>query len=244
MFVELIFLGLIIGFMSGMFGIGGGVVLIPSLMLIGFCMKSAIGVSVMQMMFSSIYGSFLNRKRGTIVLKEGIFLGFGGFVGAQGSGFLVTVLSVETLKYVFLASVCLTIYKTLITPKNSSEIRIGSNFMLFALGFCAGLIAISIGIGGGIFIVPVLMGFMNYDIRKAVALGLFFVVFSSVSGFISLSLFGHIDYGSGLIVGISSLVGVFFGVKYAHLIDKKIHKRLLLGLYVAVLMIMIGKLYF
>ncbi len=244
MFIEFLVLGLAVGFMSGLFGIGGGAILVPSLMLFGLCMKSAIGVSVMQMMFSSIYGSFLNQKRGTFVVKEGIFLGLGGFVGAQGSGFLVNYFSAETLKFVFLISICLAIYKTFATHKVSSEPRTSSNLVLFVLGFCTGLIAISIGIGGGIFIVPFLIGLMNYDIKRAVALGLFFVVFSSISGFISLSLFGYIDYRAGFLVGISSLVGVFFGVRYAHVVDKKRHKKLLLGIYCIILVLIVNKLYF
>ena len=237
-------IGVIVGFMSGFFGIGGGVVLIPSLILLGFTMKIAIGISVMQMMFSSIYGSFLNKKRGTFVLKEGLVLGFGGFIGAQGSGLLVSLLSAETLKIVFLTSICLAIYKVFASPKSSDNPKTTSNLILFTLGFFAGLIAISIGIGGGIFIVPFLIGFLHYDIRRAVALGLFFVVFSSVSGFLSHSYFGHIDYMSGFIIGISSLFGVFFGVKYAGKIDKNMHKRLLLVVYVIILAVMINKLYF
>ncbi len=242
--IELFLIGMVVGFMSGLFGIGGGIVLVPSLILLGFGIKTAIGISVMQMVFSSIYGSFLNSKRGAFILKEGLFLGLGGFLGAQGSGFLVSLLSEETLKLVFIVSIGLAIYRILGSFKPSSEPSVSSNLTLFVLGFFAGLIAISIGVGGGIFIVPVLIGFMNYDIRKAVALGLFFVVFSSVSGFISLSLFGHIDYKLGFIVGISSLIGVFFGVKYAHIIDNKIHKRLLLGIYTTFLVVMINKLYF
>ena len=50
---------------------------------------------------------------------------------------------------------------------------------------------------------------MNYDLKKAISMSLFFIVFSSVSGFISLSMFGHINYQAGLIIGISSLIGVF-----------------------------------
>ena len=57
--LELLAFGLITGFTSGFFfGIGGGSILIPMLLVAGFAMKEAVAISIMQMVFSSIYGSF------------------------------------------------------------------------------------------------------------------------------------------------------------------------------------------
>jgi len=241
---ELSFVGLIIGFISGFFGIGGGTLLVPTLLYFGFTIKHAIGVSVMQMVFSSIFGSYLNLRKGTFVLKDGIILGLGGFVGAQGSGFLVSTLSTSILSTIFLFSVCLAILKFFRSSPESDKPEVESKVILFIVGFFVGLIAISVGIGGGLFLTPILVGFMNYDIKKAISLSLFFIVFSSVSGFISLSGFGYIDYQSGFIIGISSLIGVFVGVKFSHTMDKRKHKHLLLGLYFVILFMTINKLYF
>jgi len=113
--LELSFLGLIVGFMSGFFGIGGGTLLVPALMLVGFAIKDAIGISVMQMVFSSIFGSYLNLKKGAFIMKDGIILGMGGFLGAQGSGFLVSILPASVLSSIFLFSVS-TQYIKLLVP--------------------------------------------------------------------------------------------------------------------------------
>jgi len=244
LFLELSFLGLLIGFISGFFGIGGGTLLVPSLLFVGFAIKEAIGISVMQMVFTSVFGSYLNIKKGAFFMKDGILLGVGGFLGAQGSGFLVSYLSSSALSAIFLFSVCLAIYKFFQSPVECFEPEVGSKAGIFFVGFFVGLIAISIGIGGGLFLTPILVGFMNYDLKKAISMSLFFIIFSSVSGFISLSVFGHVDYQSGLIIGLSSLMGVFLGVKYSHLVGKKMHKKLLLGLYFVILFLMLKKLYF
>lgn len=244
MIFELSILGLSIGFISGFFGIGGGTLLVPSLLFVGFAIKEAIGISVMQMVFSSIFGSYLNLKKGAFIMKDGILLGIGGFLGAQGSGFMVSTLPPYVLSSIFLFSVCLAIYKFFRAVPESDEPEIGSKVAIFFVGFFVGLIAISIGIGGGLFLTPILVGFLNYDLKKAIGMSLFFIVFSSLSGFISLSMFGHINYHAGLIVGLSSLVGVFVGVKYSHIISKKMHKKLLLGLYFVILFLMLKKLYF
>lgn len=60
---ELAFFGIATGFTSGFFGVGGGMVLVPMLLMYGFVMKEAVAISIMQMVFSSIYGSFLNAKK-------------------------------------------------------------------------------------------------------------------------------------------------------------------------------------
>jgi uncharacterized membrane protein YfcA len=244
LFLEFSIAGLIIGFISGFFGIGGGTLLVPTLLYLGFSIKHAIGVSVMQMVFSSIFGSYLNLKKGNFQIKDGLILGIGGFCGAQGSGFLVNHLSSVILSSIFLFSVCLAILKFFKSSPESDLPEVESKFLLFLVGLFVGLIAISVGIGGGLFLTPILVGFMNYDIKKAISMSLFFIIFSSVSGFISMSQFGLIDYKVGLIVGISSLLGVFLGIKTSHNLDKKKHKTLLLGLYFVILAMTINKLYF
>lgn len=243
MFLELPFLGLIIGFISGLLGIGGGTLLVPALLYVGYAIKEAIGISVMQMVFSSVFGSYLNYKKGSLQVRNGLFLGLGGLAGAQGSGFMVTFFSPLVLSNIFLLSVCLAIYKFFRAVPQSDKAEINSNVILFIVGFFVGLIAISIGIGGGLYLTPILVGFMNYDIKKAISMSLFFIVFSSISGFISLSTFGHVDYKVGLIIGVSSLIGVFFGIKASHVIEKKLQKKLLLGLYFVILFLTINKLY-
>ena len=61
------FLGLFVGSLSGFFGIGGGTILVPILLFMSYDIKTAIGISVVQMVFSSLYGSFLNFRKGSLV---------------------------------------------------------------------------------------------------------------------------------------------------------------------------------
>jgi len=53
MLVLLAGLGVFVGFISGFFAIGGGTVLVPALLFLGYDIKYAIGISVTQMVFSS-----------------------------------------------------------------------------------------------------------------------------------------------------------------------------------------------
>lgn len=90
--------------------------------------------------------------------------------------------------------------------------------------------AISIGMGGAMFLTPLLVGVLGADIKKAISLGLFFVIFSSFGGFVSMSYNGLIDYKIGAILSVGGLVGVYFGTLAHHKIEKHKQKLALMGL--------------
>ena len=79
MFFEYILIGVAVGFISGFFGIGGGTVVVPVMMLFGYDVKYAIGISIMQMIFSSIFGSFVNFKSKMLDVAPALVLGLGAF---------------------------------------------------------------------------------------------------------------------------------------------------------------------
>lgn len=242
--LTLAFLGIVTGFVSGFFGIGGGTILIPMLLFAGFDMKNAVAVSIMQMVFSSIYGSFLNLKKNLNILKDGIIIGLGGFLGGSLSGMVVSRVSGEFLKYIFLGVILFTIYR-IATSSSSETVKEKTQhnkIVLVLIGFVIGIIAMSIGVGGSIMLTPILAGYMYYNLKDASSLGLFFVIFSSVAGFLSHSISGHMLYYEGAVVGISSLIGVYFGIKVKHLIKMSSYKQLTLTLYVIILLSIMYKL--
>ncbi len=239
-----IIIGIITGFFSGFLGVGGGTILVPILLFLGFSLKEAIGISVTQMMMSSIYGSFLNYKKGLLKIKNGLSLALGGALGASLSGFIVKHTSKEILGAIFLSLVLIAIIRFFITVKEPATEPPIDNKKLFFIGIFVGAIAISVGVGGAVLITPILVGFLKYKLKTTVSLSLFFVVFSSIAGFISQSLAGHINYIEGFTIGLGSLIGTHFGVKLYHKIDTKIHKKILLAWYILIFFAMIYKLYF
>lgn len=242
--IELSLVGVFVGFLSGFFGIGGGMILVPLLMALGIDIKEAVGISVMQMVFSSLFGTYLNYKKNIFRFNEGFFLGLGGFLGAFGSGYFLTLVDSKILEYLFLSFLIFAFYRFFKKSVENTQEKKLPQTLLFFVGMFIGLFAISIGVGGSILVTPILVGLFHFELKKAVSMGLFFVIFSSLSGFLSLSIFGHIDYVSGFIVGVSSLIGVFFGIKTAHKIDGKRFKNLLLVLYFVVFVLIIKEIFF
>jgi uncharacterized membrane protein YfcA len=233
--LPLIFAGIFTGTLSGFFGIGGGTILVPILIFLGFDIKDAIRISVIQMLMASLSGSYLNNKNGLIDLKLIFPIGFGGFLGAIGSSIFVSKIDsfyLELLFLTFLSYAFIQVARKGTYQSNNLKIKLLPHWTILTLiGIGIGFFAISIGIGGSLLLVPILVGFFNYDIKKAIATGLFFVIFSSLSGVINFSLQGHIQYFEALIVGTSSLIGVVIGIQLGKLAKPQIQKRLLLFFY-------------
>jgi uncharacterized membrane protein YfcA len=242
--VLLILVGTAVGTLSGFFGIGGGMILIPILMLFGIDIKTAIGISIVQMVFSSFYGSYLNYRRGTLVLGEGIWVGIGGFTGGSIGAFVSTTIPSYILEYLFFGLLLFALYRLFSAkPKDDGSVRTLHIGVLFFVGLIIGILAISLGVGGSIMLTPILAGFLHYPIKKAVSAGLFFVAFSSIAGLTSHIVSGSIDLSKGIVVAVASLFGVYFGVWLKeHITDSK-HKLYLLIMYSVAIAILVKKIF-
>ena len=88
----LLALGLCVGFISGIFGVGGGFLLTPLLIFIGVPQAVAVASSANQLVGASLSGVLTHWKRGNVDFKMGGVLSAGGFVGSAAGVALFTLL--------------------------------------------------------------------------------------------------------------------------------------------------------
>jgi len=243
--IELGMVGIFIGSMSGFFGIGGGMILVPLLLALGFDIKDAIGISIIQMVFSSIFGSYLNHKKGSLVIGEGIWVGFGGFLGGYVGGYVTRFVPDVLLQYIFFGVLLFALFRLFFSASHDDETQTKSleKWLLLVIGVGIGVFSITLGIGGSIILTPLLVGLLHYPIKKAVSAGLFFVVFSSIAGMMSRLGSGTIDFEHGLIVAFASLIGVSFGIWLKDHITDTHHKTSLLLLYLLAVILLAQKMF-
>lgn len=137
----------------------------------------------------------------------------------------------NTLEVIFLLFATFALLRIFFKTKEHKEQREVSKVVLLAIGIVLGAISMTIGVGGSLILVPILVGFLHVPLKQATSAGLFFVVFSSVSGLISHTLSEHVDYESGIIIGLASLIGVYIGIHLKHKINVNIQRNLLAGFY-------------
>ena len=86
-------LGLTAGFLAGLLGIGGGVLMVPAMVLLfGFDQHIAQGTSLLVIIPAAITGSYTHHRNGRLVLRDAAMLAAGGVIGAViGSVFALSI---------------------------------------------------------------------------------------------------------------------------------------------------------
>ena len=79
----LVFLGFVIGVVSGFVGVGGGFLMTPALIILGFPAHFAVGTSLAWVMGNSIVGTLRHRQMGNVDMKLGILMVAGAMGGVE-----------------------------------------------------------------------------------------------------------------------------------------------------------------
>tara|TARA_B110000263_G_scaffold185003_1_gene162547 strand:+ start:7821 stop:8747 length:927 start_codon:yes stop_codon:yes gene_type:complete len=85
-------LGGAIGFLSGLFGVGGGFLMTPLLIFIGIPPAVAVASEANQILAASVSGAWAHMRRGNVDIKMGLVLTAGGFVGSSLGVVIFTLL--------------------------------------------------------------------------------------------------------------------------------------------------------
>ena len=107
-------IGVLGGFLGGLFGVGGGTIFVPLLMFLkGFDIHRAIGTSFLVIIFTALSGAFFHGKAGMVDWKVAVILGvfsiLGVWVGTQLSLKLENVL-LQRVFAIFLVLIAVKIF--------------------------------------------------------------------------------------------------------------------------------------
>jgi len=96
-------LGLVIGVAASFTGLGGGFLMVPLLMMVGYTAQKAVGTSFLAILVISLSALLAHNKLAHVDWRVGLLLGAGGIVGAQFGARLVDHVSTAAFRWVFAA---------------------------------------------------------------------------------------------------------------------------------------------
>jgi uncharacterized membrane protein YfcA len=249
--IGILLVGLLAGVMSGLFGIGGGIVMVPTLIAVfGMSMLDANAASLGAMLLPvGIFGVINYHKAGLIKIKESLWISLGlflgSFVGAE-IALSVNIGLLAKLYALFLLYIALTYFNVpalifnKIQRKESTQVKTYKERSLFEfvlLGLFAGVIAGMFGKGGGIIIVPLLISLFHYEHKAASATSL--AALQLPVGLPSVIVYyqqGHLNWIYAALMAGGIVVGAFWGSKLALKLSapffKKVYAVFLLGVAV------------
>lgn len=157
--IVLIVVGMLVGVLSGMFGIGGGTVIVPALVWLGLSQRNAAATSTLAIVPTSISGVISYATGGHVDWLAAALLFCGMFIGGQIGSWLLSRLPELVLRWIFVAFlVFVVINQVSFVPSRDHQIvmSVTTGICLALLGVIIGTLAGLLGIGGGALAVPAL----------------------------------------------------------------------------------------
>jgi uncharacterized membrane protein YfcA len=241
--LALLLLGVAAGILSGMFGIGGGIVIVPLLTLFfGFDLQSATGTSLGALLMPvALFACIAYYRAGRLKIPVAIWVAgglvLGSWVGAQ-IAFGLPTKTLQLLYGLFLIYVSWRFgepRKWLAarrsgTPTASAVVEAEAEakwYLLLIVGAVAGVASGLFGIGGGLVIVPALVGLLHFDQKMAVGTSLGALLLPvSLPAVLTYYNEGKLQIETSLLVAVGLLFGAFAGARIALGLPSTTIKRL------------------
>lgn len=224
--------GVVVGVLSGLLGIGGGVVLVPLLVvLFAMAQKRAQATSLAAITLTAVAGAVTYGIAGDVLLVPALVIAAGGLVGTLVGAELVHRMSERTLRVVFALVMVVIAVRMAVAPPVEGAGGLAHLEPLVLLGYVGsgllmGLLSALVGIGGGIVMVPLLVIGFGFTPHEAQGTSLAVMVPVSLMGAWRHARRGYTDWRSGLVLGLAGVVGAPFGALLAQAVADEWLQRL------------------
>ncbi|MFA7082123.1 MAG: sulfite exporter TauE/SafE family protein [Bacteroidales bacterium] len=253
--IGFVVLGILTGILSGLFGIGGGILMVPSIILFfGMNILDANAISLTAMLLPvGALGVIAYYKAGLIVLKDSLLIALGLFLGSFLGGELAVNISETFLTklYVFILLYIAILYFDIPSlfkknkenkPKEEKPQLKKAFWVYITLGIGAGIFAGLFGKGGGIVIVPILVAVLHYSPKAAAATSL--AALQLPVGLPSIIIYaqnGHLNIMYAVFIAIGIVLGTLWGTKLGLKLPATVFKKIFAFFLLAVAVYMMFK---
>lgn len=221
--------GLVAGILAGFLGIGGGTVLVPLLVALGYQPVEAVATSGLSIVITAISGSVQNWRMGYFSWQRVIGIAFPAVVTAQLGAYLAELFAPYMLLLAFALLLILNIYlvelRKRLSARQKQELQeavgeaptqesgIKATISRIVTGSLAGVLAGLFGVGGGIIMVPLQILLLGERIKTAIQTSLGVIIITAVSATVGHGFRGNVLWVEGLLLGTGGLLGAQFSTR-------------------------------
>lgn len=209
--------GLAAGILSGLFGVGGGVVTTPAAQhLLGAAPIEAVATPLPIIFPTSIVGAYTYARAGEVDVRAAAWAVPPGLAGTVGGAALTQVVDPHLLLLVtavLLGSTAIQVIRgRRVAGRGEAQ---ASGWALGAVGLAAGFVSGLLGLGGGIIMVPAFAAVLGMPLKRALGTSLLCISAFVIPGTITHLLLGHIDWAVFLVISIGVVPGARIGARIA-----------------------------
>jgi len=198
-------------FILTMVGLGGGLIFAPLFILLEFPVSTAVSASLFLNGIAALSAAITYFRKKMIDLPIGLPLIVSSSLFAPLGAYTTAKVDIRVFAAVLTAVIFLAALRMLFSGKaESKEAEIGTVRRVIGgavIGTLIGFVAGMLGIGGGVFIVPLLIYILKVPTKTAAATSIFIVVFSSFSGFLAHISIARPDWQFILLAAVFSFAG-------------------------------------
>jgi hypothetical protein len=240
--IVLLGTGVIVGFASGLLGVGGGFIMAPVQYFIFVDMgvpadaaiKLAFGTNLLVILFTASSGTWRHSQKGAVYWKAAIIMGTCGLVFAILGSTVAAYLPGKVLRIAFGVIVLISGIRMLaVKTKEIEREPVQNPWIWFAWAIPLGIITGMLGLGGGVVAVPIMVLALRFKMHHAVATSLAMIIFNSIGGIIGYIInglgvpnlpaysIGYVNLVSGFLLIVSSIGMAQVGAITAHKLPAK-----------------------
>ena len=233
-------IGLVAGLMAGLFGIGGGFVMVPLFVLwLGMPQKRAHATSLLAVAFIGVAALAGYVNLGQIDWPAAALVTSGAIGGIYLGVRLLASISERTLSFIFAAVLVVAAVRLLLSATPSQLFHgLPAQALLVVIGFASGTLAGLLGVGGGIVIIPALIICSGIAPEVARGTSLVVIVATAVIGASLHHRLGNLDHRIAVYAGIAGIPSAVLGAYVA----AHTTNAILLPLFCGLLLVLAGQL--
>jgi len=240
--------GMVTGFFAGLFGVGGGIILVPILLYyfqsIGVSSLVAthitFGTSLLIIVFTSASSAHRHWRNGHVVWKAVLWIGLSSVIGAWVGSWVAAGLQGKELQQIFAVVVVVAALRILIPlrkPDGQTHANTGLPGLIGTGTFVGGISSLA-GVGGGVFSIPLMYSLLRFPLMKALGTSSAAIVLTALAatvGYIVRGMgnpllpghsLGYVAYLHALPVIVGSLPMARVGAAVAHKTDVGILRKI------------------
>lgn len=215
-----IVIGTVVGFIAGLLGVGGGFLLVPTLVMIGVPPHRAVGTSLACISLSSLASAYTHVRERRVLYRVVFLKEVFSIPSAVAGAYVSSYFSGKTLELVFSALLILLAF-SLLRPEQE-KVSEGSGIRyrnVPIVGIIAGFISGLLGVSGGVLNVPLFYTLVGLPIKYAVGTSSLSLFFTAAAGTFEHWRLGHVSVPMVLALSPGLVVGARLGAKTVALVS-------------------------